>query len=143
MRVNKNRCVQLAASVMAVFTTCAHGAMAQATEKQSDSYQTFYLKYAISQNAANDIQTAMRNLLPGAKIYYAATENALMVRGTGEELGQAQRMLMDLDKPQKVYRVTYTLEEGAAPRHISVLVSPGKRGSVKQGTRVPIMTGSY
>jgi type II secretory pathway component GspD/PulD (secretin) len=144
MRVNKNRRVQLAAGVMAIFTTCAVGAVAQGTEKQPDSYQTFYLKYASSQNAANDIQTAMRNMLPRAKIYYAATENALLVSGTGEELGQAQRMLTDLDKPQKIYRVTYTINDGQGePRRIAMLVSPGKRGTAKHGTRVPIMTGSY
>jgi hypothetical protein len=67
-----------------------------------------------------------------------------MVSGTGEELGQAQRMLTDLDTPQKIYRVTYTISDGhGAPRHIAMLVSPGRRGITKQGTRVPIMTGSY
>ena len=92
----KEKCVRATASAafaLALFTATA---MAQGSERQLNSYQSFYLKNATSQNAANDIQTAMRNLLPGAKIYYAAAENALMVSGSGEELAQAQKMLADL-----------------------------------------------
>ena len=140
---NMKWCV-LAASAAAFLMVCGTGATAQGAERQPQSYQTFYLKNAASQKAANDIQTAMRNLLPGAKIYYAATENALMISGSTEELAQAQKMLTDLDRPQKLYRVTYTISDGhGAPRHLSMLVSPGRSGMTKQGTRVPIMTGSY
>ena len=118
--------------------------MGQAPERQPASYQTFYLKNATSQNAATDIQTAIRNLLPGAKIYYAATENALMVSGSTEELALAQKMLADLDRPQQVYRVSYTLSDGhGAPRRLVLLLVPGRRAVAKQGSRVPIMTGSY
>ena len=139
----KEKCVRLAVGAAFVITMCAAGATAQGPERQN-SYQSFYLRNASSQKAASDITTAMRNLLPAAKIYFAATENALMVSGSAEELAQAQKMLTDLDKPQKVYRVTYTISEGnGAPRHLAMIVSPGRRGITKQGTRVPIMTGSY
>lgn len=144
MNAKRRGCVLSAVGVAAVLAACGIGAVAQGAERQPNSYQTFYLKNATSQMAANDIQTALRNLLPGAKIYYALTENALMVSGSAEELTQAQKMLADLDKPQKVYRVTYTISDGhGAPRHLAMLVSPGRRGITKQGTRVPIMTGSY
>jgi len=144
MRIDKKKCVRLAAGAAAVLMVCGIDAMAQGSERQLNSYQAFYLKNATSQSAANDIQTAMRNLLPGAKIYYAATENALIVSGSAEELAQAQKILADLDKPQKIYRVTYTISDGhGAARHLAMLVSAGKRGITKQGTRVPIMTGSY
>jgi type II secretory pathway component GspD/PulD (secretin) len=144
MRIDKKKCVRLTAVAAAVLIACGTGAMAQGSERQQQSYQTFYLKNATNRNAANDIQTAMRNLLPGAKIYYAETENALMISGSADELAQAQKMLADLDKPQKIYRVTYTISDGhGAPRRLAMLVSPGRRGITKQGTRVPIMTGSY
>lgn len=144
MCTNKEKCVWIASVGIMALTFCAPGAMAQGPEKQPGIYQTFYLKNATSQNAANDIQTAMRNMIPGAKIYYAAAENALSVSGNAEELAQAQRMLADLDKPQKVYRVTYTIGDGhGAARHLALLVAPGRRTTAKQGTRVPIMTGSY
>jgi len=132
------------AAVAAIAVWSAPGSAAQGSEKQPMSYQTFHLKNATSQNAANDIQTTMRNTVPDAKIYYAATENALAVSGRPEDLAQAQRILEDLDKPQHVYRVTYTISDGhSEARHITILVTPGRRGSAKQGSRVPIMTGSY
>jgi type II secretory pathway component GspD/PulD (secretin) len=144
MSVDKSRCVRVAACAALMVAMGAAGAKAQGPEKQPGVYQTFYLKNATSQHAANDIQTAMRNMIPGAKIYYAATENALSMSGDTEELALAQRMLADLDKPQQVYRVTYTISDGhGAPRHIALLVAPGRRAISKQGTRVPIMTGSY
>jgi len=142
--MDKEKCVRLAAIAAAAIALCTAGAMAQGQDKQLPNYQAFYLKNAANQNVANDIQTAMRNLLPGAKIYYAATENALMVSGRAEELAQAQKMLADLDKPQKVYRVIYTMSDGhGAATHLAMLVSPGRRAIARQGTRVPIMTGSY
>ena len=140
----KNTCVLSAAALAAIAVGSAPGLAAQGPDKQPTSYQTFRLKNAASQNAANDIQTTMRNMIPDAKIYYAATENALAVSGRPEDLAQAQRILEDLDKPQQVYRVTYTISDGhRETRHITVVVTQGRRASAKQGSRVPIMTGSY
>lgn len=144
MWMSKDTCVQAAACAALILTWGALPLMAQGPDKQPASYQTFYLKNATSQNAANDIQTTMRNMLPNAKIYYAATENALAVSGRSEDLAQAEKMLADLDKPQKVYRVTYSISDGhGAPRHLTMLLTPGKMTTAKQGSRVPIMTGSY
>lgn len=138
------KCVRVASGVALLLTLCCGRGVAQGTEKPPASYQAFYLKNATNRNTANDISTAMRNLLPGAKIYYADTENALLVSGSAEELAQAQKMLADLDKPQKVYRVTYTIGDGhGTPRQVALLVTTGKWTMAKQGTRVPIMTGSY
>lgn len=144
MKAIQGKCVRVATGAAVSLVLCTAAAMAQGPEKQPVSYQTFYLKNATNRNSANDISTAMRNLMPGAKIYYAETENALMVSGSAEELAQAQKMLADLDKPQKVYRVTYTIGDGhGTPRRVAILVTPGKWTIAKQGTRVPIMTGSY
>jgi type II secretory pathway component GspD/PulD (secretin) len=138
------KCVRAVSGAAVLLAMCTTGGMAQGPDKQPESYQAFYLKNATNQNTANDIQTAMRNLMPRAHIYYAASENALMISGTAEELAQAQKILADLDKPQKVYRVTYEIGDGhGTPSHIALLVTPGKWTMAKQGTRVPIMTGSY
>lgn len=144
MWMSKEKCVRTAAAAAAIVASCGAYAFAQGPDRQPASYQTFYLKNATSQNAANDIQNTMRNMLPNAKIYYAATENALAVSGRPEDLAMAQKMLEELDRPQQLYRVTYTISDGhGSPRHLTLLVSPGRRTSAKQGSRVPIMTGSY
>jgi type II secretory pathway component GspD/PulD (secretin) len=121
--------------------------MAQAPEQKSpESYQTFYLKNATGQDAQNDIQTTLRNMLPGARVYFAPTENVLSIRASAEDMAMAQKILADIDRPQKTYRVTYTIAESGGQseaQHYALIVTPGAKSYSKQGTRVPIMTGAY
>ena len=117
-----------------------HGALPAAPQ----GYQSFALANSTGVRDANDIQTALRNMLPNARLYYSESGNQILVRGSAEDLAMAQKILADLDRPRKTYRVTYTLTEGGnAPQHLVLLVTPGKKTMLKQGTRVPIMTGSY
>ncbi|MFZ0393388.1 MAG: type II and III secretion system protein, partial [Terracidiphilus sp.] len=60
--------------------------------------QTFYLANAWQQNDLNDIQTALRNVLMQIKVFGMASQNALVVRGTPDELLLAQKIINDLDK---------------------------------------------
>src|SRR6185369_12965818 len=43
-------------------------------------------------------QTALRNVLTNIKVYGVASQNALVVRGTPDELLLAQKLISDLDK---------------------------------------------
>ena len=69
-------------------------------ELDEAAVQTFYLSNAWQQNDLNDIQTAIRNILTGVKIYGISSQNALVIRGTPDELLLAQKMINDLDKPR-------------------------------------------
>ncbi len=60
--------------------------------------ETFYLTNAWQQNDMNDVQTALRNVLPGAKVYGVASQNAIVMKGTPDELLLAQKLVDDLDK---------------------------------------------
>ena len=60
--------------------------------------QTFYLSNAWQPNDMNDVQTALRNVLTSAKIYGVASQNAIVMRGTPDELLLAQKLINDLDK---------------------------------------------
>jgi general secretion pathway protein D len=68
------------------------------TDLDEQAVQTFYLTNAAQQNDLNDIQTAVRNVLPNAKVYGVAGQNAIVVRGTPDELMLAQKLINDLDK---------------------------------------------
>ena len=68
------------------------------TELDQQAVQTFYLSNAWQQNDLNDVQTALRNVLTGAKIYGVASQNAIVMRGTPDELLLAQQLIDDLDK---------------------------------------------
>ncbi len=69
-------------------------------ELDEAAVQTFYLSNAWQQNDLNDIQTAIRNILPAAKIYGISSQNAVVIRGTPDELLLAQKLINDLDKPR-------------------------------------------
>ena len=71
---------------------------AKRTELDEQAVQTFYLANAAQQTDLNDVQTALRNLLTGAKLYAVPSQNAIVMRATPDELMLAQRVIDDLDK---------------------------------------------
>ncbi len=64
--------------------------------------QTFFLSNVSQQNDGNEIQTAIRQLLPpdSTKIYFVTSQNALVVRATTDQLLLVQKLLNDLDRPK-------------------------------------------
>lgn len=69
-------------------------------ELEELAVQTFYLTNAWQQSDLNDVQTALRNVLtsPNFKAYGVASQNAIVARGTPDELLLAQKIIDDLDK---------------------------------------------
>jgi general secretion pathway protein D len=76
----------------------AENTRAKRTELDEQAVQTFYLNNAWQQNDLNDVQTALRNVLPNAKVYGVASQNAIVMRGTPDELLLAQKLINNLDK---------------------------------------------
>ncbi len=70
------------------------------TELDEQAVQTFYLANAWQQNDLNDVNTAIRNLMPNTKVYAVQSQNAIVMRGTPDELLLAQQLVADLDKPR-------------------------------------------
>jgi type II secretory pathway component GspD/PulD (secretin) len=136
-----------AGAVLALTTAAIAGAQEQTKEQRPpEAYQTFYLSNSTGQHDANDIQTDLRNLLPRARIFYVETANAISVRGSAEDIAEAQKILADIDRPRKTYRLTYTLgaaDSGHAAQHLVAVISQGNKTTLKEGSRVPIVTGSY
>jgi type II secretory pathway component GspD/PulD (secretin) len=95
-----------------------------------------------------DIQTDMRNMLRNVKIYSVPSQNAICVKGTAEDLQLAQKIVADLERPRKIYRITYNITDSDSGKRIgtqsfSLVVASGEKTVFKQGSRVPIVTGSY
>jgi general secretion pathway protein D len=77
----------------------AQNSRAKRTELDEQAIQTFYLSNAWQQNDANDVQTALRNVLgQNLKVYLVQSQNAIVVRGTPDELLLCQKLVNDLDK---------------------------------------------
>ena len=120
-------------------------AQAQAADAQAGSeiYQTLYLTNLTQQDDANELQTDLRNMLPKLKLYYVRSQSAISIRGSAEDIALAQKILSDLDKTKKIYRLTYTMTEKDGGKtigvqHFAIIVASGSRTDLKQGSRVPI-----
>jgi type II secretory pathway component GspD/PulD (secretin) len=111
--------------------------------------QTFYLTNVSTQNDASEVTVALRNLLPpDVRIYLVPSQNAVTMRATPDELALAQKIISDLDRPKKTYRLIFTTTESDGSKrvgvqHFAMVVTPGQRTVLKQGSKVPIATGSY
>jgi len=110
--------------------------------------RTFYLSNTFQQNDANEILVAIRNMVaPGMKIYLVASQNAIVISGPPDQIALAEKIIKDIDRPKKSYRLTYTITESDSGerigiQHFSLIVVDGQRTSAKQGSKVPIATGS-
>jgi type II secretory pathway component GspD/PulD (secretin) len=123
-------------------------ALAQDSKEAPQEIRTFYLAHSTGHTDLNDAQTALRNLLPKPKIFAAPSENAIVIRGTAEDLQLAEKLLADLDLPKKLYRLTYTITETEngkriGTQHCAVTAVVGLKTDLKQGSKVPIVTGTF
>ena len=120
-------------------------AQAQAADGKSTPiiYQTLYLTNLTQQNDAIELVTDLRNMIPNAKLYYVPSQSAFSIRASAEEIALAQKIMADLDKTKKIYRLTYTMTEKdggktIGTQHFAIIVASGSRTDFKQGSRVPI-----
>jgi general secretion pathway protein D len=65
---------------------------------QVEAMQIFYLSNVAQQSDLNDVQTALRNILTGAKIYAVPSQNAIVLKGTADEIQLAKTMIHALDR---------------------------------------------
>ncbi|HEV2575736.1 MAG TPA: hypothetical protein VGU25_00880 [Acidobacteriaceae bacterium] len=111
--------------------------------------KTYYLTNVTQQNDANEILIALRNVLsPRAKIFLVASQNAIVLDATPEDQATSQKVITALDRPHKAYRLTFTLAESDAGKrigvqHFAMVVTSGQRTVVKQGSKIPVITGTY
>ena len=134
-----------------LFATNLHAqsepASANPEPKAPQTTVTVFLNNITEQHDMNEVQTDIRNMLPRTRVYGDYSHAAISIEGTSDEVAEAQKLIAELDKPRRAYRVTYTItdtESGkpAATKHLSLVVLSGNKTVLKQGTRVPLVTGS-
>ena len=130
-----------------MMVACMASAVAQTPAPDAktgpETYQTLYLTNLTQPNDAQEVASVLRNMLPRAKSFYVASQGAIAIKGTAEEIALAQKILADLDKTKKLYRLTYTMTEKDGGRtigveHFSLIVVSGSKTVLKQGSRVPV-----
>ena len=140
--------IALIAGIAMACSDMSAAAQPQAADAKSTPviYQTLYLTNLTQQNDALELLTDLRNMLPNAKMYYVPSQSAFSIRASAEEIALAQKIVADLDKTKKIYRLTYTMTERDGGKtigvqHFSIIVASGSRTDFKQGSRVPITVG--
>lgn len=101
------------------------------------------------QNDANEILVAVRNMAdPSLKVYLIASENVIVLSAYPQELDRLEAFIRKLDMPRRSYRLLFTITESDAGKRIGVehfafTADVGQRATLKQGSKVPVATGSY
>ncbi len=71
------------------------------SQLEQQAVRTFYLTNPSQQQDLNDVQTALRNVLgEGPKFFNVPSQNAIVGRGTPDQLLLAEKIIDDLDKPR-------------------------------------------
>jgi len=110
-------------------------------------YQTIYLANDTQRDDVIEVLSDLRNLLPSkTRIYAIPAQNAISLRGTAEDIQQAQMIVAELDRPRKSFRLTFTITEfdgskRLGAQHQSFIQTLGQKSTLKQGSRVPLVTG--
>ena len=118
-------------------------------EQAGATERTFYLNNAVQVSDANELVTALRNFLDACdRVYLVANQGAVLVQAPPDHIAYAQKLINDLDRAKKTYRLTYTVTEmdggkRVGVQHFAMVVASGQNTTLKQGSRVPIATGSY
>lgn len=111
--------------------------------------ETIRLANVTQQNDANEILVALRNILyPACKMFLVASQNAIVVQASPEQLALARQLVNELDRPRKTYRLTFMLTDSDSDKKLgsqrfSLDAVAGQDTYLKQGTKIPVITGSF
>jgi len=111
--------------------------------------ETIRLTNVTQQNDANEILVALRNILyPACKMFLVAGQNAIVVQASPDQLALAHQLVTELDRPRKTYRLTFTLTDSdggkkLGSQHFSLDAVAGQDTFLKQGTKIPVITGNF
>ncbi len=139
------------AVVAAVSGLCALPMAGQEKARVESSVQTehtFYLNNSESAQDQTEIVNALRNGMDGStRVFAVYSQEAIVVVANAQQMELAQKLVQELDRPRKMYRLTYTLTEldggkRIGSQHFAVVVAGGQRTQMKQGNRVPLVTGT-
>jgi len=122
----------------------AQNSRAKRTELDEQAVQTFYLTNAWQQNDLNDVQTALRNVMPNTKVYGVASQNAIVMRATPDELLLAQKLINDLDKSRAEVVVDIAILEVSKnwERNLGIAWPATAGVALQSGTATTCPTGS-
>lgn len=97
---------------------------AKRTQLQQTAVQTMYLSNVSQQSDLNDVQTTLRNVIPNAKMFAVVSQNAIVVRGTPDEILLARSLIKSLDTPKPEVLVDIYVMEVDRDKLTNIGISP-------------------
>jgi len=110
--------------------------------------RVFYLKNLTTRDDQFEAITVLRNILDSRnRLTVMPSQGTIVIEAPAEQIAAAEKLLNDLDKPKRTYRLTYTLidldgTKRLGDQHYSMVLVSGQQTVLKQGNRVPIITGT-
>ncbi len=114
------------------------------TDLDDLAVQTFYLTNAAQQNDANEILVTLRNILdPSIKVFLVASQNAIVMRATTDQLILAEKIINDLDRvrPEVVVDVAVLEVNRQKERNLGITL-PTSFGLTPQASTTSTSTGT-
>jgi type II secretory pathway component GspD/PulD (secretin) len=111
--------------------------------------KVFYLTGVTQPNDGNEVLTAVRNVLfPCSKVFLVPSREAIIAYATADQVALAEKIIGQVDRPKKSFRLTYTITEMDGTKRVgsqsfAMVVADGQRTQMKEGSKVPLATGSY
>ena len=143
-------CGQAFALLMPVVTAGAQTSDMNSANARPDAEmnETIHLNNLTPQNGLDEVQSCLRNILPGITIYSLPSQQTLSVRGSVEDIALAKKIISEFDRSRATYRLTFTMSsadggKNAEAQTFSLVADSGEKTELKQERRGPKVGGRY
>jgi len=103
---------------------------AKRKEMQDSVMKTFYLKNVSSSSELQEAANTLKGILDVTRVQMIPKQNALIIRGTTDQLVLAQKLLTDIDKPKPEVVVDIAVLQVSRDRIRTLGVSPPTSASI-------------
>jgi general secretion pathway protein D len=103
---------------------------AKRKEVEQSVIKTFYLSNVSTPTELQDMVNAMRSILEVSRIQQLPTQNAIVVRGTPDQIALAQKLISDLDRPRSEVIVEVAVMQVSRDKIRNLGINPPTTASV-------------
>jgi general secretion pathway protein D len=108
---------------------------AKRTKLEQLAVKIFYLSNVAQQNDLNEVVTTLRNVLaPDAKLFAVPGQNAIVIRGTPDEILLAKQLILGLDRAKPEVLVDVYVMEVSRQKMRNIGISPPTSLSVTENS---------
>lgn len=110
---------------------------AKRKELEGNVMKTFYLRNVSSTSELQEAASTLRGILDLNRIQLIPTQNAMVLRGTSDQLVLAEKLLSDIDKPKGEVVINIAVMEVSRDRVRTLGISPPTSASIVMSAPAP------